>query len=50
MSAKDIDRLVELANEFVNDVLPQVGRIVIEDFSKLNELCLLLTDYEKSKK
>ena len=48
MSDKDKDRLIELANEFVKDVLPQAAGLCIQRYDHLNEMCMLLTDWEKS--
>ncbi|MBO9492203.1 hypothetical protein J7384_17715 [Endozoicomonas sp. G2_1] len=45
----DIEKLVELqgltdmAAKFVDDVMPQVGKICIQDFANLNELCMAIS-------
>ena len=47
MSPDKMNRIAELANEFVVDVLPQTGRLALQNYGHLNELCLLLNDWRK---
>ena len=39
--------LLDRANIFVEDVMPQVGILVIQDFANLNELCMGLSIYSR---
>lgn len=50
MSMDQQDLLKELtlrADAFVNDVMPQIGKLCIQDFENLNELCMLLTQLKR---
>ena len=35
---------INKADKFVNDVMPQIGRICLQDYANLNEMCMLLTE------
>lgn len=42
-----IDKLqscIDKTDKFVNDVMPQIGGICIQDYANLNEMCMLLTE------
>jgi len=41
---EDRDKILKKANIFVNDVMPQIGGLTIQDFANLNELCMGLTN------
>ena len=41
---EDRDKILKKANIFVNDVMPQIGGLTIQDFANLNELCIELTN------
>ena len=46
MNKTDTDLLQEIcqrADKFMDDVLPQIGGLAIQDVSNLNELLMLLT-------
>jgi|GEM_PF-3952452 len=41
------EKLIELAHradKFLEDVMPQVGGLCIQDFENLNELCCLVSE------
>ena len=41
--ANDIIECLDRSAIFFNDVLPQIGRLAIQDYANLNELSMLLT-------
>ena len=41
-----IAELVKRTNLFVEDVMPQIGGLCIQDFANLNELCMLLSKHK----
>jgi hypothetical protein len=40
---KDISRLIQLSDAFLNEVLPQAGKLCFQDYGAINELANLLT-------
>jgi hypothetical protein len=43
----EMNRLAELADELVEDIMPQIGGLCIQRFDHLNELCMLLSQWKK---
>lgn len=41
-SEEQITRLIELIDQFLNEVLPQSGHLVFRDLDAVTELCLLV--------
>ena len=44
MDEDKFKELVERTDKFLNDILPQISRVCVQDFENLNELCMLLTE------
>ena len=44
---KKLPRLIKLAEEFIEDVLPQAGKLTFQRYDHLNELCLLISEFKK---
>lgn len=44
---KKLEALAELADSVLEDVLPQVGQLALQDYGALNELCLAITEYKR---
>ena len=44
------DILLKRADDFVTDVLPQIGGICIQDYANLNMLCIGLTKWKSQNK
>lgn len=42
-----LKELAQRADKFMNDVMPQIGKLCIQDYGNLNELCMLLTRLKK---
>ena len=47
MNQQDIDRMAELAHKFYEEVLPQSGQLVFQNYSNINELGELLGQYKR---
>ncbi len=43
----DIKRLIKLADNFVEDVMPQIGGLCIQRFDEVNELCIGLSKWKR---
>lgn len=43
----DLKSLHKLSKQFVDDVMPQIGGLCIQDFGALNDLCMLISKLEK---
>lgn len=43
----DLKKLIALSNQFYTEVLPQAGKLVLQDFEMVNELGLLLNKLSK---
>lgn len=44
---KTMEQTVELSDELVDDIMPQVGKLVIQRYDNLNTLCMNLTELTK---
>ena len=47
----EVQECINLTTKFIDDVLPQIGNIVLQDYAGLNRLCILLRklkDYDTS--
>jgi len=42
-----LEKLADMASIFVDDVMPQMGSICLQDYGNLNELCMAITDYKR---
>lgn len=43
---QDLPKLITLVDEFVEDVLPQAGKLCFQNYGNLNEMCLLLKKFK----
>lgn len=43
---EEVQKLIDKANIFFEDVLTQIGIITLQDYANLNELGILLTKYK----
>jgi len=46
----DRDNILKKADVFVDDVMPQIGGLCIQDYGNLNELCMGLTKWKSQNK
>ena len=47
MTRGDLLELAAKAKILVDDVMPQMGKLCIQDFANLNELCMLLSRLDR---
>lgn len=47
MTPEKIERMAKLANDFYEEVLPQAGRLVFQDYAAVNELGMLLGEFKR---
>ena len=45
---EDLESTINKARIFVDDVMPQIGGICLQDYANMNELCMALTRLEKA--
>ena len=45
---RELESTINKARIFVDDVMPQIGGICLQDYANMNELCMALTRLEKA--